>query len=63
MERRASSPGPWPAPRQKIAPAPPPEAAAGKNSGFDFVSKGRGFSRAVSAAKSMAALAAEAPPG
>jgi hypothetical protein len=30
-----------------------------KNSGFDFALKGRGFSRAVSAAKSMAALAAE----
>jgi hypothetical protein len=45
MERRASSPGPWLAPRQKIAPVPPPEAAAGENSGFDFVLKGRGFSR------------------
>jgi hypothetical protein len=29
-----------------------------KNSDFDFVLKGRGFSRAVSAAKLMAALAA-----
>jgi hypothetical protein len=29
-----------------------------KNSDFDLVLKGRGFSRAVSAAKSMAALAA-----
>jgi len=27
-----------------------------KNSGFDFVLKGRGFSRAVNAARSMAAL-------
>jgi hypothetical protein len=33
-----------------------------KNSGFDFAFKGRGFSRAVSLAKSMAALAADAPP-
>jgi hypothetical protein len=33
-----------------------------KNSGFDFALKGRGFSRAVSLAKSMAALAADAPP-
>jgi len=30
-----------------------------KNSGFDFVLKGPGFSRDVSAAKLMAALAAE----
>jgi hypothetical protein len=30
-----------------------------KNSGFDFALKGRGFSRAVNAAKSIAALAAE----
>jgi len=33
-----------------------------KNSGFGFALKGRGFSRAVSLAKSMAALAADAPP-
>src|SRR5712671_1063468 len=33
--------------------------ACGKNSDFDFVLKGRGFSRAVSAAKSRPALAAE----
>ena len=32
-----------------------------KNSGFDFALKGRGFSRAVSLAKSKAALAADAP--
>jgi hypothetical protein len=30
-----------------------------KNSGFDFVLKGRGFGRAVSAAKSTPALASE----
>src|ERR1019366_326761 len=33
------------------------------NSGFDFALKGHGFSRAVSAAKSMAALAAEGSRG
>ena len=33
-----------------------------KNSGSDFALKGRGFSRAVSVAKSPAALAADAPP-
>jgi len=33
-----------------------------KGCGFDFALKGRGFSRAVSAVKSMAALAADAPP-
>jgi hypothetical protein len=33
-----------------------------KNSGSDFALKGRGFSRAVSVAKSSAALAADAPP-
>jgi len=33
-----------------------------KTSGFDFALKGRGFSRAVSVAKSMAALAADALP-
>jgi hypothetical protein len=32
-----------------------------KNSGFDFALKGCGFSRAVSLAKSKAALAADAP--
>ena len=34
-----------------------------KNSGFDFALKGHGFSRAVSAAKSIAALAAEGSRG
>ena len=33
-----------------------------KNPGFDFALKGRGFSRAVSVAKSLAALAADALP-
>jgi glycine/D-amino acid oxidase-like deaminating enzyme len=34
----------------------------GKTLVLDFALKGRGFSRAVSLAKSMAALAADAPP-
>jgi hypothetical protein len=34
-----------------------------KKPGFDFVLKGRGFSRAVSAVKAMAALAAEGSRG
>jgi hypothetical protein len=36
-----------------------PSDSVRKNSGFDFVLKGRGFSRAVSAATSTPALAAE----